>query len=574
MYATSSKAALKAAGVFYFIAAVLSAVSPSAYSQERPATAEPEAAANSKASSTVSLKNAARLCRTGKFEEAIAEYGALLKDNLNFAEAYAGMTRCYLKAGKVQEAFDSATRGVKAVPDSQAVQVALGEVYFRQGKMHEAEEKFLQVTDAAAAGAPVLRSGNAEARAYLGLARVSAAASMHAWAKQMLEKAHALDPDDPEIERRWLEGLPLPERIKALTDYLAGNKIEDAEVAEEYKIYLQSLQRQENLPAHECRLVSGPAAVETYLWPMFLNPPYRSGYGLDVKINRRGSRLLLDTGVSGVLLSPATAARAGIIPRSQSKIMGIGDKWQTDLYLGYADSIKVGPLEFRNCPVEVSAKETAGHDGLIGPDLFSHYLVTLDFPGQLLKLSQLPKPADQKTPADLPGVGPPKKTGTASPAAEIHNEDGYGDDLEDRYVAPSMESYTKVFRFGHMLLVPTGLNNFSEKLFLMDTGSNDNNISIEAAREVTKLTDDPDTKVIGINGKVIKVYRADKINLSFGRYKHEHQDVVVFDLSGVSQATGTEISGILGFALLRLLKITIDYRDGLVDFSYDSRRVH
>ena len=37
---------------------------------------------------------------------------------------------------------------------------------------------------------------------------------------------------------------------------------------------------------------------------------------------------------------------------------------------------------------------------------------------------------------------------------------------------------------------------------------------------------------------------------------------------------GTEISGTLGFALLRLLKIKIDYRDGLVDFDYNSTRVH
>jgi len=32
------------------------------------------------------------------------------------------------------------------------------------------------------------------------------------------------------------------------------------------------------------------------------------------------------------------------------------------------------------------------------------------------------------------------------------------------------------------------------------------------------------------------------------------------------------VSGILGFTLLHLLDIKIDYRDGLVDFEYNPRR--
>jgi hypothetical protein len=40
------------------------------------------------------------------------------------------------------------------------------------------------------------------------------------------------------------------------------------------------------------------------------------------------------------------------------------------------------------------------------------------------------------------------------------------------------------------------------------------------------------------------------------------------DLTHTSDATGTEISGSLGFQMLGLLDIKIDYRDGLVDFNY------
>jgi hypothetical protein len=44
---------------------------------------------------------------------------------------------------------------------------------------------------------------------------------------------------------------------------------------------------------------------------------------------------------------------------------------------------------------------------------------------------------------------------------------------------------------------------------------------------------------------------------------------VTFDMSSISKSTGTEVSGILGFAMLRILQIKIDYRDGLVDFIYN-----
>jgi hypothetical protein len=42
-------------------------------------------------------------------------------------------------------------------------------------------------------------------------------------------------------------------------------------------------------------------------------------------------------------------------------------------------------------------------------------------------------------------------------------------------------------------------------------------------------------------------------------------------MSNISHSVGTEISGTLGFNLLSMLDIKIDYRDGLVDFVYRDR---
>ena len=76
---------------------------------------------------------------------------------------------------------------------------------------------------------------------------------------------------------------------------------------------------------------------------------------------------------------------------------------------------------------------------------------------------------------------------------------------------------------------------------------------------------------IGLNGSVKNVHTADRAVLRFGHLRQENQDLIAVDLTHISDHTGTEISGILGFTLLRLLDVKIDYRDGQVDFSYNPK---
>jgi hypothetical protein len=136
-----------------------------------------------------------------------------------------------------------------------------------------------------------------------------------------------------------------------------------------------------------------------------------------------------------------------------------------------------------------------------------------------------------------------------------------------------MARWTKVFRFGHMLLIPTFVDGAGPMLFMIDTGSFTNILSTRAAREVTKVRADASTQVRGLGGNVANVYRADKATLRFGHYVQDNQGIVTLDLSAISKSTGTEISGILGFEMLRILQVKIDYRDGLVDFLYDPKRL-
>jgi hypothetical protein len=189
-----------------------------------------------------------------------------------------------------------------------------------------------------------------------------------------------------------------------------------------------------------------------------------------------------------------------------------------------------------------------------------------------LKLQELPKRPDEAVhPIELQTDQEGAQTPGDQPEAKTDSNKTSHNGPQDRYIAPEMKSYTQVFRFGHMLLVPTQVNNIPSKLFLIDTGGFMDAISLATAREVTKVHEDANMSVTGLNGRVKQVYSADRAMLQFGLLKEPTDRMTTLDLSSLSQKVGTEVSGILGFITLNQLDVKIDYRDGLVDFEYKPR---
>jgi tetratricopeptide (TPR) repeat protein len=515
------------------------------------------------------LAEAQALYLRGDFEGATRQYLQLLQEQPKSAEAYAGLTRVYLKSKDVERASETVKHGVE-VADSPPVRVALGEVLFRQGKIAAAEQEWVKV----------INSGHGDARAYLGLAKVRWALSLYKGGRTMIDKAHALDPGDPEIEHLWVERLPRAERIQYLEQYLARPTNDDAETRTSLEHYLEFLKARAKDPRGACRLVSKAASTETPLLRLLEDPTHLRGYGLAVEVNGKKSRLLLDTGASGLLINRSLAERAGVSRLADAEIGGIGDKGRENGYRALADSVRIGDLEFRNCTVEVMEKRSIiGDEGLIGADVFSSFLVDIDFPNEKLRLKELPKRPEEapatinlQTETDDPETDQGESADRTTSAPPVKDKPTVHSGPQDRYIAAEMKSYTVVYRFGHFLLVPTAVGKIPGKLFLLDTGAFSNLITPAAAREVTHVHGDSDTIVKGLNGSVKNVYRADKAILQFGHLRQENQDLVAFDFGHFSDHAGTEISGTLGFTLLRLLDIKIDYRDGLVDFGYDAKR--
>lgn len=520
-------------------------------SSEKPALNEVDSKQTvSNAPNSSLLSDAIRLYRKGDFIQAIAKYKDVLRDAPASPDGWAGLIRSYLKARNVSAAAQSAEQAI-AVVDHPRTRTARAEVLFRRGEIVDAEKEWLKIVN----------SGYPEARAYLGLSRVRLANSMYRSAAKMIKKAHDFSPDDPDIKELWLTTLPLSEQVEQLKSLLA----EETSLDDEQRTKLSSIldSAVEWRKDHSCRLVNNVNSMETPLVPALEYHRLR-GYRVSVALNGRQEQLLLDTGASGIVVGRGVAAETKITEFIPTRLGGIGGTGWTSGSIGFAESIKIGDMEFRNCPIKVTDDSSVVHeDGLIGSDVFEKFLVEIDFPDEKLKLRELPKrPGDEQPELSL-------FSGNSHPSKDEHMDENAA---LDRYIAPEMQSFTRVYRFGHLLLVATSIGDVPPKYFVLDSGAVGNLISPSAAEEVTKVRRRKDISLSGIGGSVDDVYTAKKANIRFGHLAQQNQNIIGFDTSHQSDSAGIEISGFLGFQTLGMLDITIDYRDGLVNFSYDAKK--
>lgn len=478
------------------------------------------------------LASARALLEKGKFKEASAAFKLLVEKDPTSAEAQAGLIRSLCRADEFDEADATAKKAAATLPSSAAVQAAMGDLAFRLGKFADAE----------AAYRASLKDDPNSARGLYGMGRMFDMVSMHKQAKNVLAKAHEMDPKDKEIDEHWVAMLPYAERLEAVKK-AAGDH---PSVRQDSQIKLLSSVTQKKPWVLTGEIKPTEIKMEPYgRSQTYVDTgsrvgvtPISTGFGLQVKFNDRASSvLLLDTGAGGITIGRKLGEKAGVVKIADSYIGGIGDQGPVESYFGWVDKINIGGLEFRNCIVAVSSKtDIADEAGLIGADVFRKFLVTLDFKNWKLVLTPLPR-----------------------------NPNGSGDDdeLQDRYIAPEMQSFTKIWRFGHDLVIPVVVSDTAMGNFILDTGAGINSVTPKLARQITKVGYG-EYSMKGVSGKVMQVLSGDKAILQFAKVRVRSDDIPVFD-SVVSDYEGTEIAGFIGIRTLVQMKFTIDYRDGLVN---------
>jgi predicted aspartyl protease len=504
----------------------------------------------------------------GDYDHAVTLYQAQLAQKPGDPALIAGLAQVFLRQQKVKDANDIVQKALTQNPQSAILLTSLGEIQYREGTPWLAG-----VSARAAEKADVCYPAG-----HLLSAKILRLNSYYGTAAKEIAIAHTLDPHNPMVRRSWLDTLPIKERIAELESYLATGGGDDADTTKSLHFFLDYLKKQDAQPHNACRLVSNTESATIPFAPMMSDGAHIRAFGLDVKFNDHNARLQIDTGASGLVISRSIADRAGLKQFSEMEIGGVGSQGSKAAYAAFADDIKIGSLEFRDCTVRViDQRNVLDVDGLIGMDVFSHFLITLDYPIRKLLLAPLPSRPDDsglrkptletgRNEDDTDSPAPADATKTA--AANKPTPHG----PRDRYIAPEMKDWIPVYRIGHNLLLPASLNKTEEKMFILDTGSFSTTISPDVAREVTKVHANDSMKVRGLSGAVDKVYTADAITFQFANIAQKVEDVVAFDTSSLSKNLNMEVSGLIGYTALAHLTINIDYRDGLMKFAYDQNR--
>lgn len=467
--------------------------------------------------------------------DSAAQYAELLKAKPETPAAHAALIRSFLEIERFDDAEAAVKNALAAFPRKAPVLSAAGDYSYRMGDMATAEKQYLLAADVDIYEIP----------AHLGLANIYNVYSLYARANAQLGQAYQLDPTNPEVVRRWAAVQPRSERTKILTDFLANAPKDSPETA---RIREELAHRQDGSErsAYGCRLTKRVEKAELPLELSMQDAQRAEGYGIKMKVGDRTVHLLVDTGTSGIVIYKRAAEKGGLKLLGEEHFVGIGGEGSRTGYQYLAKNVKAGELEFEDCVVSVMDEGRAtSADGVIGTDVFASYLVDLDIAGSALRLTPLPKRPNESAASD----------GSAAPQL-------------DRYVAPEMEDWIRVFRVGNNLYIPTSVNDSSMKMFLLDTGAAVSALSINAAKKTSSVEADDWNGVKGAAGEVPKVYKAGKVDLKFAKYRWPGNALATIDLANFSRLDGVEISGIIGLNFLHAFEIKIDYRDGLVDLIY------
>jgi len=260
------------------------------------------------------------------------------------------------------------------------------------------------------------------------------------------------------------------------------------------------------------------------------NPAPRcpAGVLLHVRINGgRPLRLVLDSGAEFIVIGAKDARSVGLSAGPEMDLVGLESRTAR---VGRAETVEIGPLSFRNCPVAfVKGKVIEGADGVIPLSLFSAFLLRLDLPEKMLGLIPYPREEDRAVPP-IPGVAK-------------HD----------------------------LLLVATVLNGKQKGYVVMDTGAFCSAISREVARTLSGSQIVPEVRLAAGTGAATGQCVSSTVHFAIAGQDLIPNEVVALDLSNLSRHYGVEVMGVLGFPALTHYVLTIDYRGGQVKFEPPQR---
>ncbi|HWA93273.1 MAG TPA: aspartyl protease family protein [Terracidiphilus sp.] len=485
----------------------------------------------------------------GNYKLAEELYSQELAQRPKDAMLSAALVQTWLREGEVDKAAAQAAKSLADNPGSAIALTAQAEVEFHRG------QPWLALTTLAAAA----KADPCYARIHFVRSRILRIDSQYASERAEVQAAHEIDPNDPDIRNAWLSTVQVAKDVQSLHQSLAAGSGLDPvarqratqTMEDELSLLSENTQTCKATPTvtqnvslplapaiHEMRHAADIKRDYGTLWhPESGRETHNSsgqliGYKLAVDFGQSQASLIVDTAASGVTITRALADANGFAQAPNGPPGTV-----------YVDELKIGPLEFKDCTVGVTEAPVAGQaDGFIGTDMFAFSLIDLDQPAGKLTLSQLPSQSSI-LPGDRPG------SGVTNP------------------LPSELEGFTPVYHRKQYLLVPVTLDGHARRLFALDSGMLLSTLSSGVAHEVSATKVNFTNSAQTTSGSTLQLYR-DAFDFQFASLHLPHQShIMEFDPVAVQQATGIQIAGLLGFDILKSVRMQIDYRDGLIQFT-------
>ena len=298
-----------------------------------------------------------------------------------------------------------------------------------------------------------------------------------------------------------------------------------------------------------CSLTRGPHFATIPFSVTMDDLRWNHSASLAVEINGVRTRLMIDTGGGGINITKPLAKTTKLKEESSGTATAGVSSATFTVASSHAAELKIGEFTFSHCPVSIDEQSSDAFGG-IGLNLFSDYLVVVDFPAGVIRLSPLPDPP----------------TCDAEKGKKQLEDCARG--IRDGITPASLQSWSRVLidPTGGTLLIATRIDNTAPRFLTLDTGS-PTMLAPWAVQGVTKLREDRDATVAGFGGSAAKaphVYRTGTVNFRVGNFSQMQDNVIVIDPPFHSGFTGIRSAGWLGYDFARPLIVGIDYRDHLL----------
>jgi tetratricopeptide (TPR) repeat protein len=246
------------------------------------------------------LEDAEKELFAGRYKNAAELYAKVVANSPVDPSAYYGLIRSLIEDHRNQEAYSKATEALERFPQAASVQTAAGLAAYRKGDIAEAEEHFRTA----------LRLDSNDAGALEGLASIHETVSHFKTARNLRLQAYGKSPRNPRLMIAHANTLKGADHIAALREALAVLDA-DSEQARGLRAHIA-----DDLAAGDrkiSRLMSPYEKAKIKLFLIQDGPLKPRGLGARIQFNQHETaRLLLDTGASGISVSPKLAERAGL----------------------------------------------------------------------------------------------------------------------------------------------------------------------------------------------------------------------------------------------------------------------